>query len=88
MAKKIDPNKMTPQELEQYVNSLPDKQPPKWSSVGWLIVFGIVAIILGIAQVSNGTANITAWSTLIGGVAALGGAGYLIYKILTFNQNP
>lgn len=83
--KKIDPNKMSPQELEEYVNSLPDKVPPKWSSVAWMVIVGIVAIIFGALQMGFATGK--AWAMIIGGIIALGIAGYLIYKILNFNKS-
>lgn len=82
--KKINPNKMSPQELEEYVQGLPESAPPKWSSVGWMIIMGILAIIIGVIQLNVAPTN--AWVIIIGGIAALGFAGYLIYKIITFDN--
>ena len=82
---KIDPNKMSPQELEEYVNNLPEKVPPKWSSVAWMTLIGIITITLGASQIKVSIKN--ALTMIIGGVCSLGIAGYLIYKIITFSKN-
>lgn len=82
--KKIDPNKMSPQELEEYVNNLPERVPPKWSSVGWMAIMSIFAIIMGALQMNLSVGR--AWTMIIGGVIGLGITAYLIYKILNFNK--
>lgn len=82
--KKVNPNKMSPQELEEYVNSLPENTPPKWSSACWMAIIGVLAIVIGAMQLNVAPGN--AWTIIIGGIIALGFSGYLIYKIITFDK--
>jgi hypothetical protein len=83
-SKKPDFNNMSPEELDEYVKNLPERIPPKWSSVGWLASCGVLAEFAFAMSVSKGTPS---WLLLGAGIAALGGCGYLVYRILTFNPN-
>lgn len=75
-------NKMTPEELQNYVNNLPEKQKYSWKSVVFLGLFSVVCLFGGIAlMVSNGFAS-TNLALLLFGVLGLGGTAYLIYKIM------
>ena len=72
-------NDMTQEELEEYVQNLPDEIPPKWSSAGLLGGLGVFSI-LAFALFH------TSLYWLITGIAELLGAGYLTYKIITFGR--
>ena len=82
-SKKPDFNNMSPEELDEYVKNLPERIPPKWSSVGWLALCGVLAEVAFAMTASKGTPS---WFLLGAGIAALGGCGYLVYRILTFNS--
>ncbi len=79
---KVDINQMTPEELDQYVKSLPQSTPPKWSSVGWLAGLAAAGTFTTVVKFSTGAS--TAWGILGLSILAWVGVGYLIYKILTF----
>lgn len=81
---KIDVNNMTPEELDEYVKSLPESAPPKWSSVGWLAAMGVIGTITSIAGFD--ATKVQSWTVLVLTLLVWVGVGYLIYKILSFNQ--
>lgn len=85
MKHKINPNKMTPEELNKYVQDLPEEVPPKWSSVGLLAVLGLFGFVTFVTDIKTGLTAMS-WVYLMGSICAIGGVGYLIYKILNFNQ--
>ena len=86
--KKKDVNRLSQAELEEYVEGLPETAPPKWSSAGLLTALGVIGIWLFCKNVKTEPISNT-WYLLALGILALGGAGYVVYKILHFNsQDP
>ncbi|MBQ8806250.1 MAG: hypothetical protein IJZ68_07160 [Bacteroidaceae bacterium] len=86
MAKKIDPDKMSRAELEEYVNSLPEERPPKMSSAGWLAALGAMAILAFWMKLNTGDKGTGTWLILAGGIGCFIGAGYLVYKVVTYRH--
>ena len=84
MAKQVDPNKMSRAELEEYVNNLPEERPPKMSSAGWLAAFGIIACVAGFIKVSAQDYSSSTWLIFGGAAACFVGAGFIVYRVLTY----
>ncbi len=82
---KKDIDKMSPDELNAYISSLPEERPPKWSSAIWLWFIGIMVTIVSIIGITK-KFDTTRLSMLGAGIAALAGACYLTYRIITFNH--
>lgn len=87
MARKVDPNKMSRAELEEYVNNLPEERPPKMSNAGWLAGFGILILITFFLKLNAGDTSAITWIMLAGGIASLIGAGYIAYKVSTYHRD-
>ncbi len=84
--KKVDPNKMAPEQLEDYVNQLPEEAPPpKWTTVGWCAGGCIIFWFLFFANLPNvGTKARLLF--LGGGILSLALTIWLIYKILSYGK--
>ena len=86
MSKKIDIDQMSRAELEEYVNNLPEERPPKIQNAGWLAAFGVVALIAFFMKLQSGDTSGMTWFILVGAIGCLVGAGYLVYRVLTYNH--
>ena len=85
--KKVDPNKMSPEQLEDYVNQLPEQAPPpKWSTVGWCGAGGLICAILFAMRISKTGFTSENILLLVGAISMFLGTGYLIYKIINANK--
>lgn len=86
MSKKVNPKHMSAEELEQYTKTLPEKIPPKWSSVGWTAGFGAVLLFIFFTYLNIAGFG-KAWVFLAASIGAFVLVGILIYKILTFGKD-
>lgn len=86
MAKSIDPDKISREELEEYVKSLPEERPPKITNAGWLALFGVAVCIAFFMRLKAGDYTKGTWLMLAGGVGCLIGAGYIVYRVLTYGR--
>ena len=87
MARKVNPNKMSPEELNEYVQNLPERVPPKTSSALWLAVIALVSGISFYMRITTGDFSALTWVLLGGTIAAIAGTIYLLYRIATFNKD-
>lgn len=86
MAKSIDPDKISREELDAYVKSLPEKRPPKMANAVWMTLFGIVVCIAFAINLKAGNVTKGTWLMLAGGIGCFAGAGYLVYRVLTYGR--
>ena len=86
MSKKIDIDKMSRAELEEYVNNLPEERQPKMQNAGWLAAFGVVALIAFFMKLNSGDTSGMTWFMLAGAIGCFVGAGYLAYRVLTYGH--
>ena len=86
MSKKIDIDKMTRKELEEYAQSLPETRPPNIKNAAWLALFGCAVGVAAYINLTEGNASVNSWLLLGGSVACLAGAAYITYKALTYRN--
>lgn len=87
MARKVNPNKMSPAELEEYVRNLPDEQPPKMSSALWLLAVAVVGVIGFVLKLQMQDYGAMTWALLGGAILSVLGAIYIIYRVTHFNKS-
>lgn len=86
MAKSFDPDKISRAELEEYVKSLPEKPAPKIANAGWLALFGIAVMFAFILKIKSGNVTKGTWFMLAGGIGCFLGAGFILYRALTYGR--
>lgn len=86
MAKSFDPDKISREELEEYVKNLPEEKPPKMANAGWLALFGIIVLIASGINIKSGNYAPGTWWMLGGGVCCFLGAGFIVYRVLTYGR--
>jgi hypothetical protein len=86
MAKSFNPDRMSREELEEYVNTLPAEKPPKMTNAAWLALFGLVVCIAFFMRIKTGDYTKGTWLMLAGGIGCFIGAGYIIYRVLTYGR--
>lgn len=87
MSRKVNPNKMSPSELDEYVKNLPEELPPRKSSALWSFVMAILSIVCFCIRVSNNSFSVLTWVMLGSAIILIASGIYILYRISTFNKS-